>query len=391
MGSAEEGDTWRSATTTTPPANATNLAPDDVKVHKHSSSDFHVDGHTESDEERGEIYEEVRNSSDQTDEQSGIPIPSRNILPRLETDNSMDPRSGDSFMTALESPKMALSWGGRKEVLPDDDSNDQEGSSNDHDRATVNAPVNATEIQGDYAGTVVKEPSALPEFGSSSTNLERLESAEAANSFSSLLRHGFSSPKVDSCREELPPEPVSVSLKSPKLPTPSTHVKPLKSAMKKPSVSSSAKDGDEPVPPTPGRWMKERSATGGLVRFKTHDNAVNVDQEMQRRLAHMSRKRSVSLRSRRKVREGEIVKMEKMLVRVEFSPGELSKDYDENESMKVATRVLEKWREHIIVCRETGSKESPLALKIYKTRVWEIKCIFVYYFDNATRTNGQSL
>lgn len=70
------------------------------------------------------------------------------------------------------------------------------------------------------------------------------------------------------------------------------------------------------------------------------------------------------------LQEGEAIKLEKMLVRVEFTKHEISDDFDENESRKVETTTLEKWKEFMVVCREATSDEAvEHLLQIHKTRV----------------------
>lgn len=112
---------------------------------------------------------------------------------------------------------------------------------------------------------------------------------------------------------------------------------------------------------------------GGLVRFNTAVDLRERDKLMQLKLADLSRGRNFRHAGRRyphiRKKEGEIIKMENMLVRVETTMKKVPNDYDENESMKIETRTTEKWREYVVVCRETGEEESPFALRLYKTRV----------------------
>jgi len=67
---------------------------------------------------------------------------------------------------------------------------------------------------------------------------------------------------------------------------------------------------------------------------------------------------------------GRIVKMEKMLLRVDLAIGdEIAKtDFSEKDSRSLETRVVEKWREFIVVCRETEMEHAPLALQMYHSR-----------------------
>jgi len=102
------------------------------------------------------------------------------------------------------------------------------------------------------------------------------------------------------------------------------------------------------------------------VRFS---NVMSTAQDKRRhlkgRLARVgSRKGNLDLQ------EGEAMKVEKMLVRVEFTKHEISDDFDENESRKVETTTLDKWKEFMVVCREATSDEAvEHVLQIHKTRV----------------------
>ncbi|OJI99875.1 hypothetical protein ASPVEDRAFT_51176 [Aspergillus versicolor CBS 583.65] len=74
--------------------------------------------------------------------------------------------------------------------------------------------------------------------------------------------------------------------------------------------------------------------------------------------------------SRRKIEEGEVIKAERMLVRVEETlHDDLPDDYNEFDSLRMETRVQDNWREFLVVCRATSDKEAPFTLQLYKTRV----------------------
>lgn len=106
-----------------------------------------------------------------------------------------------------------------------------------------------------------------------------------------------------------------------------------------------------------------------MVRFNVEakpdrSDTANVDkigQERRRRIWRRLRQGSSH--------PGEIVKMEKMLVRVDSTMQELPSDYNENDSLKTASRTVEKWREFIVVCRESTSEDAEFAVQMYKTRV----------------------
>lgn len=74
---------------------------------------------------------------------------------------------------------------------------------------------------------------------------------------------------------------------------------------------------------------------------------------------------------RRNEMEGRIIKMERMLVRIDITKQQkLPEDFDENSGEGVITQTLEKWREFMVVCRQASKAEgSDFVLQIYKTRV----------------------
>ncbi|KKK15860.1 hypothetical protein ARAM_003882 [Aspergillus rambellii] len=73
---------------------------------------------------------------------------------------------------------------------------------------------------------------------------------------------------------------------------------------------------------------------------------------------------------RQKTQEGEAIKAEKMLVRVEETmQDDLPEDYTEFDSLRVETRTQDNWREFLVICRSTSNKDAPFTLQMYKTRV----------------------
>lgn len=106
-----------------------------------------------------------------------------------------------------------------------------------------------------------------------------------------------------------------------------------------------------------------------MVRFNLEDrpdrsdaaNAAKAGQEGRRRFWKRLRQGSSH--------PGEIVKMEKMLVRVDSTMQELPSDYNENDSLRTASRTVEKWREFVVVCRESTSEDAEFSIQMYKTRV----------------------
>jgi len=126
----------------------------------------------------------------------------------------------------------------------------------------------------------------------------------------------------------------------------------------------------------------------GLVRFNIPENPV-LKQEMQVRakMAQGTRKRLSRRFTRGKLKDGEIVKVEKMLVRLDITTGseQPNDDYDEKDSQRVETRITEKWREFMVVCRESHEDDAVLCLQMYKTRV-SMKASISKFGTNSPRS-----
>ncbi|OJJ60549.1 hypothetical protein ASPSYDRAFT_56097 [Aspergillus sydowii CBS 593.65] len=108
-------------------------------------------------------------------------------------------------------------------------------------------------------------------------------------------------------------------------------------------------------------------------RFTLNDNLHNKQQRITSKISgtreRAQQKVPVWL-SRRKIEEGEVIKAERMLVRVEETlHDDIPEDYSEFDSLRMETRVQDNWREFLVVCRATSDKEAPFTLQMYKTRV----------------------
>lgn len=124
------------------------------------------------------------------------------------------------------------------------------------------------------------------------------------------------------------------------------------------------------VEPAPSGNVEDPLTNGqqpdGTVRFDVPDEIVGVDPPL-----HVERRRRKrALRRLRKgiVHDGEIVKMEKMLVRVEYTTHEVPSDFDENDSPKIESRIEKRWREYVVVCRQSASDDMDFVLQFYDTR-----------------------
>ena len=69
---------------------------------------------------------------------------------------------------------------------------------------------------------------------------------------------------------------------------------------------------------------------------------------------------------RSKLKPGELMKMDKMLVRIDTTQQTIQEDFDERVSQGVVTKSLDKWREFMVVCRKHAQGA---VLQLYQTRV----------------------
>ena len=107
----------------------------------------------------------------------------------------------------------------------------------------------------------------------------------------------------------------------------------------------------------------------GLVKFNIQDEHEGMGES-----AATDYKRSGRRKIWRRLRQGsthpgEIVKMEKMLVRVDSTAGDLPSDFNETESLGTESKTVEKWRELVVVCRESTTDDADFSIQMYKTRV----------------------
>ncbi|EER24674.1 PH domain containing protein [Coccidioides posadasii C735 delta SOWgp] len=118
----------------------------------------------------------------------------------------------------------------------------------------------------------------------------------------------------------------------------------------------------------PRRLM--RRLAPGIVRFNIEDSINDRQRRLQKRLTRTaSELESTAKKQRQASRCGAIVRAERMLVRIESTTQTVPDDYNENESIKIDTKVVSKWREFLVVCREGCEDDTPFLLQFYKTRV----------------------
>ena len=107
----------------------------------------------------------------------------------------------------------------------------------------------------------------------------------------------------------------------------------------------------------------------GLVRFHIPDKLRTGEGAAKAKLAKFDPKKALRQARKSKLQPGEIVKIGKFLVRVDSTMQDLPADYDENSSQKSDSRVIEKWREYIVVCRRSIDEEADIFIQMYKSRV----------------------
>lgn len=301
-----------------------------------------------------------------TSSQSPIDIvhpKSSNDRPRYSASPAPRHEFGESWRTASES------FGGR--------SPSEHGHSNWHNEGplTVLSPEpedTASQFEGadrsrqagfpfrDTPGPDLEVEEPAPSAGGSESGGSSVapKSVEATNSLASLLVHGN-----DVRKKKTNSLPFGSRLPRSLLKTPS-FLSPAKSRSRAQSETPQTEKGLKVA-------SNNDRVAGGMVRFNTALDMHERDKHLQLKLAELSRRRTLRQFCRHprfRRRDGEIIKMENMLIRVECVTSTLPVDYDENESIKYDTQVLERWREFIVVCREGSSEDSPMYIQLYKSR-----------------------
>ena len=143
-----------------------------------------------------------------------------------------------------------------------------------------------------------------------------------------------------------------------------------------PNTKSVAKSRKSLLPYEPAPVADDEPYTTNLgrvhtgVRFKVTEGVANQQERIARRVDSAQQRARQKARFRRDtLQEGAIAKMEKMLVRVDMTLQQLPNDFDENDSLKTETRVLEKWREFMVVARRSHKDDADFRLQMYKSRV----------------------
>ena len=124
-------------------------------------------------------------------------------------------------------------------------------------------------------------------------------------------------------------------------------------------------DDNEELAPSGGfNFLADR-----LSKLNLDDNIYNKKQRLKARISRYNGENTSDRQRRRFLLEGEIVKAQCMLVRVEEAVQKLPEDYAEKDSMRVEARPIVKWREYLVVCRRSYEDDSSFLLQMYRTHV----------------------
>ncbi|KAJ4289250.1 hypothetical protein N0V90_011592 [Kalmusia sp. IMI 367209] len=123
---------------------------------------------------------------------------------------------------------------------------------------------------------------------------------------------------------------------------------------------------------------RRKSNLRNLVKFDIPEDSKRASIHLRAKQAQMTVQRASTKLRRRKIKDGLIVKMERMLVRVDTAGREVPDEFDENASQKIESRVKDKWREYMVVIPEieepNASKQAayeiPLGRKITKVNLY---------------------
>lgn len=136
------------------------------------------------------------------------------------------------------------------------------------------------------------------------------------------------------------------------------------------SEASSPTSTQSPLLERAGESLSRRKSNlRNLVKFDIPEDSKRASIHFRAKQAQMTVQRASTKLKRRKIKDGLVVKMERMLVRVDAASGEVPDEFDENANQKVDSRVKDKWREYMVVCRHSSSDDAEFVLQMYKTRV----------------------
>ena len=148
-----------------------------------------------------------------------------------------------------------------------------------------------------------------------------------------------------------------------------------KSKSKVQEFSTSGEEPDKPealllIPPEAYEDNEVTNAEptrAGKVRFSLSGNVASKGDRLRDRVSN-AKEKIVEESRKSKAGPGQLLKAERMLVRIDVSKQDIPDDYSEKHSAKAETRVLEKWKEYMVTCRK-GIDGDGFVLHMSKSRV----------------------
>lgn len=110
----------------------------------------------------------------------------------------------------------------------------------------------------------------------------------------------------------------------------------------------------------------------GLLFDRARQSVPRVRFDEPSRLQIRARAQKLAAKGRlrsSKIKDGEVIKMDKMLVRIDITQQQLPEQFDERVSQGIETKSLDKWREFMIVCRKHSEDGATAVLQLHQTRV----------------------
>lgn len=142
---------------------------------------------------------------------------------------------------------------------------------------------------------------------------------------------------------------------------------------------SGPSDTGSPLERAGDTLSRKKTNLRNLVKFDIPEDSKRASVHFRAKKAQMTIQRASTKLRRRKIEDGLVLKMERMLVRVDSAGQEVPDEFDENSSQKIDSRVKDKWREYMVVCRHSTLEDADFVLQMYKTRVcYSYTCLESY-------------
>jgi hypothetical protein len=174
---------------------------------------------------------------------------------------------------------------------------------------------------------------------------------------------------VESTSSLLPQADVNNAPATPQV-EPSPPVKGILARVKRRSNMGLSNSGTSSPTDEPTLGLTQRrSNLRNLVKFDIPEDSRRATVHLKAKKAQMTIQRAGIKLRRKSIKDGLVVKMERMLVRVDTTADKVPDDFDENANQKVVSNVKDKWREYMVVCRHSHVDNAEFLLQLYRTRV----------------------